>query len=152
MPKHKTIHVNIGDLEADIDEMLAPLVKEIWKAGISTANSCQENQPGVAWIEFFSSIDATEFLDIVAGEYSDEFDSLYNRIRGEWSRTSDPVQGKWQFDIHPVDMSIRQWYVDDNIDEKPTGAPEFIFRVSIRFPCTDINVLLQRMLENGSVV
>ena len=50
--------------------------------------------------------------------------------------------------MHPVDMSIRQWYVDEGcIDEEPTGEPEFIFQVSIRFPRTDIDVLLQRMRE-----
>ena len=148
MPEHKTVHVKVGDFEADIDEELAPLIEEIWKMDFPTVNSCQENQPGVAWIEFFSSVDAAEFLDVVAGEYSDESDSLYNRIRGEWDGTSGPVQGKWKFDIHPVDMSIRQWYVDEGcIDEEPTGAPEFLFHVSIRFPRTDIDVLLQRMRE-----
>ena len=83
MPKHKTVHVKVGLFEAEIDEEIAPLIEEIWKAGMGTTNSCQENQPDVAWIEFYSSIDAAEFLDVVAGEYSDEFDSLYNRIRGE---------------------------------------------------------------------
>lgn len=148
MTKHKTVYVKVGMFEAEIDEEIAPLIEEIWKADMGTTNSCQENQSGIAWIGFTTSFEAAEFLDIVAGEYSAEFDSLYNRIRGKWDSTSDPVQGMWQYSLYPVDVSVRQWDVDENtIDEEAIGSREFIFHVSIRFPRTDIDVLLQRMRE-----
>lgn len=149
MAKHNTVHVKVGNFEADIDEELAPLIEEIWKADIPTVNACQENRNGIAWIEFLTGIDVADFLNVVAGKYSDEINSLYNRIRGEWDdAVTGPAEGKWQFSMRSVDMSVRQWFVDENsIDEEVMGPPEFIFHVSIHFPRTDIPVLLQRMRE-----
>jgi hypothetical protein len=40
----------------EVDEGLAPLLKAIWDLGIMTCNSCQENKPGIMWIEFLTSI------------------------------------------------------------------------------------------------
>lgn len=45
----------------EVDELMAPLLQAIWSQGIITSNSCQENRPGVMWIEFFSAVDAEAF-------------------------------------------------------------------------------------------
>ena len=144
--KHKMVRVQVGSREADIDEEIAPLIEEIWRADLGTVNSCQDNPPGIVWIEFEIAFQAAEFLDIVAGPYSEEFDSLYNRIRLMWERTTGPVEGAWQYDIRPSDMSVDMCVVDDEyIEEKPTGPPEFVFEVSIRFPRSDLPILLERL-------
>jgi len=144
--KHKTVRVQIGSFEADIDAEIAPLIEEMWKAGIATMNSCQENEPEIVWLEFLTAIDAADFLDIVAGSYSDEPDSLYNRIRLEWETETGPVKGAWRYDLNPADMSVDQRLLGDgSIDEKQIGPPDFIFHVSIRFPCSDVTALVQRL-------
>ncbi|MDA0836118.1 MAG: hypothetical protein O3A29_22835 [Planctomycetota bacterium] len=114
-------------------------------------NSCQENRPGIAWIQFFDVLDATEFLNIVAGEYDGNFQSLYNRIRQAWEPTDQPVQGIWEFDLRPTDLSVRQSKVDENtLDEEADGPPDFLFHVSVRFPQTDIPILLRRMQNHNA--
>jgi hypothetical protein len=146
MKAHKTVTVRVGIMEAQIDVGLAPLIEEIWKADILTLNSSEENHPGIAWIEFRSSDDASRFLDIVAGEYDDDLRGLYNRIRQEWDDSDGPVEGTWDFAIYPVDRSVDQWITDeDMIEEEPIGPPDFDFTVSIRFPREDLELLLARM-------
>src|SRR5437879_5868276 len=76
---HKAVRVRVGAWEEQIDDRLAPLVREIWKADISTLMSCEETEPGTAWIEFDSVADLVRFLNIVA-VYEPGVDTLYNRI------------------------------------------------------------------------
>lgn len=146
MVRHPTVLLRIGEQEAEIDVEIAPLIEQIWTAGIETTNSCQENQPGMAWIEFLTAIDAADFLNAVAGEYSNEFDSLYNRIAHGWEPLASRPVGWCEYSLHPWDASVEQkWVNEDEIDEAPTGPPEFVFSVSVRFPRTDIPLLIERM-------
>jgi hypothetical protein len=50
----------------EVDEGLAPLLKEIWDFGIRTCNSCQENKPGTMWIEFLTSEDVEALILLTA--------------------------------------------------------------------------------------
>lgn len=120
MTGHPTVVVRVGDWTAPIDKEIAPLIKEIWKAGIGTVLSCQENQPGITWIAFVIT-NVADFLHIVVGEYNDEIDSLYNRIRQEWEDSKRV--GWWEYEIFSQ------------------GFP----MVSIRFPKTDIPILVERL-------
>jgi hypothetical protein len=63
---HKQTRVAWQGREAEVDEELAPLILALWKAGIDTLLSCQENRPGVAWICFPTARDAKNLLDAVA--------------------------------------------------------------------------------------
>src|SRR5262245_35438023 len=63
---HKQVRIRWKHQQAEVDEGLAPLILEIWKHGIDTIMSCQENQPGIAWIDFASAKDAERFLTLVA--------------------------------------------------------------------------------------
>jgi hypothetical protein len=146
MTEHSTVVVSVGDQVANIDEEIAPLIEEIWKTGIETTNSCQENRPGIAWIGFLTALDAADFLDAVAGEYSDEIGSLYNRIRKEWDEGDGETIGWWEYDARPWDASVNQWKVSEaEIDEAPVDSPEFVFAVSVRFPKSDMPYLIERM-------
>src|SRR5262245_12701217 len=66
MPVHKQVPIQWGIRRAEVDEGLAPLILALWRAGIDTVNSCQENRPGVVWVEFASTFDAERFLSLVA--------------------------------------------------------------------------------------
>jgi hypothetical protein len=63
--EHKSIKLWCDEYECEIeiDIKIAPLIKEIWKAGISTVNSCENNVPeNYFWIQFRSSSDLEKFL------------------------------------------------------------------------------------------
>lgn len=135
-----------GEWEANIDEGIAPLILELWKASLLTFNSCEENQPGIMWIEFADVATAETFLDIVA-EYDPSPDSLYSRIRFGWTqRQKDDVPGTWLYDVGLEDLAIEYMEIDENtMDERSTGPCSFIFSLSVRFPQTDYPRLLERM-------
>lgn len=100
MTVHPQRHIQYHTQEADVDVGLAPIVLELWKAGISTLLSCQEVTDGVAWLKFASVKDATRFLTIVC-----------DASRGG-NITEQPDLPKheriWSFRVHPRrSVSIR---------------------------------------------
>jgi hypothetical protein len=66
---HSTVKVKIDKRYYDIDRDIAPLVKVLNKSGIVTIQSCQEREPGLAWIVFGGSGDVEEFLTIAQKKY-----------------------------------------------------------------------------------
>ncbi len=66
MPNHPTVFVKWVDSEAQVDVLLAPLILALWKKGIRTHASCQdEDRKGTVWIRFPSGIDALAFVKFV---------------------------------------------------------------------------------------
>jgi hypothetical protein len=131
-------------MAANIDKAIAPLIRAIWKQGIITTNSCQENRPGIAWIAFANADEATYFLDLVA-EYQTNYtgafsDTLYSRIMGE-----EP--NGWEYSCNLFNAAVEETRVGDTVYEKNTGPADFGFSVSIRFPVTDIPLILARLRE-----
>jgi len=123
----------------EVDVGIAPLLKAIWGFGITTCNSCQENKPGITWIEFLRAEDAEAFLTrVVSG--LDPFNSpeadnwLYSRIIG--------LNGGWQYNAHPHDfrecIDEEKGIVELNASE-PCGIA---LSISIRFPIRDYERLL----------
>lgn len=123
----------------EVDEGIAPLLKALWDLGIETCNSCQENKPGIRWIEFLGAEDAEAFLtrvisrlDPVNGPDTDK--RLYSRIIGQ--------NDGWQYNAHPHDF---REYVDEEKGtvELNTSEPGGIaLSISIRFPVEDYERLL----------
>jgi hypothetical protein len=148
MTNHPQELVIVGEMEAEIDVDIAPLIKLIWEYGLATSNCCQENHPGIVWIEFLTELDAVQFLNIVAGEFSNEMDSLYNRIRRKWEPEDVESLGWWKFEAFLRDDSVMVSFDDDgNIDETPFGNIDFQFSISVRFPRTDLEIATQRMMD-----
>lgn len=106
MTTHKQTTVTVGNMKADIDEGIAPLIEQIWKADIYTVNSCEENRPDIIWIEFLTPDDASWFLNIVA-QYDKDIDSLYNRARNGWlpCDDNDMPHPFWEYALHPCSTS-----------------------------------------------
>lgn len=137
--KQTTILNSTSNETIEVDEELAPLLKAIWDFGIITCNSCQENKPGIIWIEFLTAEDLEVFLtrvisglDPVNGSKSDV--PLYSRILGE--------NGGWQYTVHPHDS---REYIDEEKStiELNTSEPCGIsLSVSIRFPVGDYERVL----------
>lgn len=142
--KHKQVRIKDGDFEADIDEELAPLIRELWEANLATVLSCQENRPGIVWIMFLTAGDLSEFLGIVA-EYQPECESLYRRILADTD-----VEGCWEYDFSPVDDALHDGR--DGIADWHEGTPDFYFHASVRFPRTDLPILLDRMVQHNAFI
>lgn len=146
--KHRTVRVSVGEMEADIDEEIVPLVRELWRAGIETVNSCQGNRPGIIWIQFATTDDAANFLDIVA-EYEEGKDTLYNRAMGRWDGGEFPVTF-WDYAALPEDRGLVEGFTeDDEVEEWHEGLTDAFFSVSVRFPRSDFPTVLARMARHN---
>src|SRR4051812_28525653 len=53
----------------DIDVLLAPLIRELWRLEIETEQCCQEEWPGLASIVFPGTGEATDFLWVAQENY-----------------------------------------------------------------------------------
>ena len=123
----------------EVDEGIAPLLQVIWNCGIITCNSCQENKPGIIWIEFLAAEDAEAFLtrvvsglDPINSPAADNW--LYSRIAG--------ADGGWQYTAHPHDA---REYIDEEdgcIGLNASQSCGFTLSISIRFPTGDYEKLL----------
>jgi hypothetical protein len=143
--RHKQVRVKVGSHEGDVDEELAPLIEELWKAKILTELSCQEACPGIAWIQFSEAEGLCAFLNIVA-EFDREAGSLYRRITG-------PVNGEkdcWVYGLLPWDGAVHETLTeDDRVEESHEGQPDFHPCAAVHFPRSDLPVLLERMTRHN---
>ena len=155
MTQHKQVPVEWRGRRAEVDEEMAPLILALWRAGIATRLSCQENQPGIAWIAFATPEDARKFLNRVA-VYPDPADlregdgrtyvgnvpfweTLYGRITG----CGD--EGNWDYRVWVDDFGVSEELVGDELGTTHVGPADFEFNVSIRFPRTDMPLILERL-------
>jgi hypothetical protein len=139
---HKQVRISARGFEADVDDGLAPLMLALGRAGVCIAHCRQEYESGVAWIAFPTAEDAKRFLDIVA-QYPDDrapfWKTLYARLTGRGD------EGDWEYDIHPKNWAVDEVLVDDEVVETNTGPADFEFEVSVRFPVSDIPLILNRV-------
>ena len=71
MTLHKQVGIQCVDRKAEVDEELAPIILALWRADIDTVLSCQEYEPGRAWIHFRSSWDVERFFTLVADRHEE---------------------------------------------------------------------------------
>lgn len=118
----------------EVDEGIAPLIQDLWSLGIVTCNSCQENKPGIVWIEFHTAEDVEAFLmrivsglDPVNSPQADKW--LYSRVMG--------ASGGWQYTAHPHDA--REYIDEENgtLELNSSESCAIELSISIRFPIGD---------------
>lgn len=107
-----------------VDEGMKDFLEALWDQGIETVLSCQENRPGVAWVEFTSPDDAIHFLEMV-WDLADE--EMRDRIEGEWV-----VDGMW-------DVNANQWHLGDGM---------FTLSVDLRLPIADKDRLAELLTDD----
>jgi len=136
-----------------VDEGIVSLLQSLWDAKIRTCNSCQENEPGIIWIEFYSMRDVERLLTIIIRSLGDRIqkhpevnDWLCYRILGYEGERLKP----WQFDaypnISPTKPSREGIYPKEIFDSK------IELSVSARFPCEDKQMvfdLINKYLRKG---
>ena len=145
--RHEQVHIRYGDFEADVDVGIVPLILEIWKAGIETMMSCEDNRGGWVWIAFPVAECAEHFLNCVA-RYEEDIYSLYNRIRHAWTPPTPTLDGWWEYDLMVDDMAVTWEELEDGtIEESCTDPSDFSLSVSIRFPRSDLSVVMKNLAE-----
>ena len=119
----------------EVDEGLADLLQQLWALGMRTDNSCQENRPGMMWIEF-PCRDAARFLNLLASSRDEDRD-FYGRMM-EFSGTDN-----WKYNVLPGDLALRrdQGRGEDLIE----GPSEIVLDISVRFPLGDYDGVLRRV-------
>jgi hypothetical protein len=141
-PKHRQVHIERGNRRAVVDAELASVILELWRLGIDTGMSCQDNQ-GRVLIEFPGDSDAGKFLNMLAAagpDAADDLASLYNRMSGDRKPDDWDASGAdraWRYDVRPVNWAIE--------DGEQIGQHMFEFPISVRYPHSDHDEVLRRL-------
>ena len=134
--EHKQVSIRWMGHEAEVDAGIADLILVIWMSGIDTLMSCQETEPGRAWIEFPTVQDALKFLNRVAVHPTENYppikDTLYGRIIGAGSKDG------WDFSAFPDNWAVEEEVWDGFENFTRMGDADFDFAVGVWFPTTDI--------------
>jgi hypothetical protein len=143
---HKTRLIKHGDMEAEVDLKIADLILNLWKLELMTTNSCEDNNPkDWIFIEFASTSDAEQFLNICANEFSKDYNSLYYKIRHQYHLAKDPW--KYQVIIRDENICVSADENDEYLIETVIGKPDMIFSMLIRFPQSDLKEV-ERLVSN----
>ena len=136
--RHATVVVEVGAWREEVDEAIAPLIAEVWKAGIPTLMSCQETDPRVAWIEFEEVAHLQQFLNLVA-VYEDGAGTMYNRIAHELVAPA-PATASWEYQLNPLDCGE-----DRGARPHAACACDFVFTAGVYIPHADLTAVLDRL-------
>lgn len=144
---HPTIRVRVGEEEADIDELIAPVIESLWQLGIRTQSSCQGGRGTRAHITFPDPEDAAAFLNIIGSEFDPAIDSLWNRAArddepDDW--TSYRAQEVWRFSADAFDHSVEEI---DGVSSRSGPAADFWFNITVAFPGADVAPVANRLRQ-----
>lgn len=148
---HKTVRVRHADMSARIDENIAPLIREIWRADILTVCSCEDvsesdahgdallsARENTVGITFESANQAREFLNIVT-RLKGCGESLSDRICQHGCRNGGPAA--WGYELQPV--------IYDHGKDSMRGF-DLDFFVRVYFPRDDVPLLVDRLRTHNS--
>jgi hypothetical protein len=144
---HRQTRIRHGDREADVDEKLAPLILELWRADISTMRSCQRHSSTrKVWITFAEAVGAEAFLNIVFGSNRDARRRKWARRESWYFGQYDPDAGAlpphmapplnpggWEFHASVDDDSL-----SDDGDRWLQDTPAFRIEIALLFPARDL--------------
>jgi hypothetical protein len=155
MTEHRQIPIldPTSNLMIEVDEGIAPLLQAMWDSGIATCNSCQENKPGMIWIEFLRAEDTEEFLtcitlglDTVSRPEADDW--LYPRILGQLIGQNIG----WQYSAHPHDFREDVDWERGTVELNTSEPCIIALSISIRFPTQDYKGLLELITKRNELV
>lgn len=166
--KQFQIHNPIFDEYYMVDEGLVELLRLIWDKGICTIHSCQggkiidydpenyvekdEKNHKYAYIMFLDPLDLQKFLNLAA-EYPEKNNdpsfqnTLYARILG----VEYDAPNKWIYEVHHSNLGVEQTIVNDEVLEHYTGKNDFVLHMIVRFPHTDIPLIVDAIKRKAEV-
>jgi hypothetical protein len=128
MTTHKQVdaeHTDRGYI--GVDRGIASLLVRLWDRGIETTNSCQENHPGIVWIQFEAAEDVQKLLTTIA---QSDHRFYCHRVEPEWS-----------FCFCPDDTE--EVYDEENDEVLHPTPSNIVIRPSVRFPKAHYRRLLR---------
>lgn len=151
MANHKQIKVYnpIDDCITEIDEGIVELVQLLWDLSFETDNSCQELEPGIMWISLLN-YDAEEFLTVIASRREEDLETEDLSSSMYWRMRDPALEGSWDYRVSLHD-SAEVW--DDESDAHIfDGDSEITLFVSIKFPVSDYDEILERLKQYAASV
>jgi hypothetical protein len=139
---HETVTMSHCGQMIRIDRNIAPLISEIWRLGLETINSCENNVPeNYMWIEFANEASLRQLLDIVLINESGQSE-LYKKI----SDYPYSYPNAWQITIHydtesDIDVSTSE------CSDMKVYQRELEGSFSVRFPVTDYDTVLEKFFQ-----
>ena len=126
---HPQTHLS-GVKEACVDRRIAPLITELWSAGIDTDSSCEDTGDGRAQLVFSSAAAFERLLKLIKPLHRPGIDTLYIRVGGSGN-------DRWELTVL-----------------RPTGdfvenAPETI-RVAALLPASDLELVMQQLRHRST--
>lgn len=135
-----------------VDKGIAKLLKLIWNKGIKTVNSCEENKPGVIWIQFASMNDLTKFLNKIARYPKGRGSNFWNTMYGRMMKVSNEKEN-WKYDlVLPTNYGVKEELIKNSksdsgyeVIEQFTGKHDIDFNPSLRFPKKDLAEIIRNL-------
>jgi hypothetical protein len=157
---HRAIPVAHGELAAEVDVELAPLILEAWRAGIPTIHSCQdvgenvaslaerlphlgevaEREAGRASIGFPTTEVLVSFLDAVAN--AGRRDELYERMV-HWA-----TPGAWLVVVAFLDRGLSGEGAAPSLDGTPISTLEAA-SFQVHLPRSDVGEVTERLRRHN---
>lgn len=132
----------------EVDAGIAPLLLVLWDAEILTCNSCEENKPGIVWIEFYSASDAEKLLLSIIKSLGEQIHShpeandwFCYRILGQNGNKLKPWIYNAHLNVYPTRCNQKKIY------SKDLSACKVELSVSLHFPKEDYRIVLGLMQD-----
>jgi hypothetical protein len=142
MTLHRQTLIEHDYFQAEVDVELAPLILGLWRAGLMTTMSCQEDDAGRAWLSFVDLATLERFLRQLFPKRKPKahVESLYNRAVGtyephDWQEFRE--KRKWTFTLIAVDLN--------DLAQLETETTYVSLVASVRFPRADIAAVTERV-------
>lgn len=142
MYKHKQVEIYspVFERSLEVDEGIAELIELLHTLEIVTFLSCQENRPGIMWIDF-PCLEAEEFLTICASKREEDVADYENSLYGRM--LDSEVKNSWQYSTHQHDWAEK--FDEEKNEVYYDGDSDISSSISIRFPVSDYPLILERL-------
>jgi transcriptional regulator with XRE-family HTH domain len=148
--EHRKVPVRVGRLSGKIDEGIAPLIEQLWRAGIPTRGCSQQAMRGLVYIGFPHVDHLCRFVNVVAS-YKDESQEaeVYWRIIG--APMGNMLIPSWHFELGADgDTAVETAIAGPSTWQDPPPC-QVRFPASVYLPPHDLPAILERLKRHNSV-
>ena len=133
------------DQYIDIDRGIVELMCHIWRAGIRTSNSCENNVPtDYVWIQFRDTKDLKKFINITFRDI-ERTSGIYDRSLSEDYDPKNCDRWVYNYDLRDVVQDIE----DFDIVKNDHDALNLYCFASVRFPKYDYSYILEQFKKHN---
>jgi len=144
----------IYEEKVEVDEGMVELLTLMWDMGLLTSLSCQENKPGIMWINMPHD-DASWFMTALSMQRDNDLANDSSSLYGRMMRLEE--DDNWDFDINPKDEAEsysfdqegfdadEDGFEDDFVTVTREGPSRIHFDINIRFPVSEYPIIIQRL-------